>query len=500
MNYKGKSVLLLGSYIDTRKSSKTFVLTENAKLWDISLKGALTTALTECEKSVAEEKVKIFHFEDPLTDEILKGFDRVAVAYLGPLCVPKGVENVDKRIDNLMRGISSALRLLTTRLFTDIYIESCGNPKIVGTAAALTLPDYFLLNRNLEPQIHIKYFDKNHQEGKREFEQGIILGNGQTLAQLLMKSTSLSDFISTVQTFLQKINVPVIKRDKNWIREKKMEALLSASVGSVEDPVILEIACKSLNAGVKPLILVSKATPYEHSSLALKNKPDLQEFPFKTSMGGASSLVGCLYSLCKLQVRVYVHCILVLVCQQQTEVVSRCENIICTMNGTTIQLDYPRPEGRLIMADALCYADTFDAAAIVDVTSIASYVDELIGNSYVAVFTRDDLLFKLIQQASCTSGEKIWRLPLYDCFNEFLKTTKSANICCVGESEKTAIACKLAAFLCEFVKSNDSWAHLDISAVCQCTGKKEYLNDWATGRSTRLLTEFCVEYFKKGGK
>lgn len=214
-----------------------------------------------------------------------------------------------------------------------------------------------------------------------EYNVGIFLGQGQKVAQQLMKSTSVLEFTKNTKSYLREFNIKIVERDHLWMKENKMKSLLSTSKNSNEFPVILEIKFNISSKDIKKLMLVGKATPYESSLFPLSDKPELRQFQHRSGMGGASSIVGSLYALCKLQALVQIHCIIAIVSNQLHEKPNKKGNVTYAMNGTSIEINSPEAEGRLIMADLLCYANTVDSSAIIDVTTLSSKLKQLIFNS-----------------------------------------------------------------------------------------------------------------------
>lgn len=187
-----------------------------------------------------------------------------------------------------------------------------------------------------------------------------------------MKSTSVLEFTKNTKSYLKEFDIKIDERDHLWMKENKMKSLLSTSKNSTEFPVILEIKFNISGKDIKKLMLVGKATPYESSLFPLSDKPELRQFQHRSGMGGASSIVGSLYTLCKLQALVQIHCVIAIVSNQLHDKPNKKGFVVYAMNGTSVQMDSPEAEGRLIMADLLCYANTVDSTAIIDVTTLSS--------------------------------------------------------------------------------------------------------------------------------
>jgi aminopeptidase len=166
------------------------------------------------------------------------------------------------------------------------------------------------------------------------------------------------------------------------------------------------------------------------------------------------------------------------------------------MNGKTIQVDNTDAEGRLILSDALCYAETFQPMGIVDMATLTGAMMVALGSSATGVFTNSKLFWESMHQAGGRTGDRVWRMPLFRHYTKQVTESHLADVNNIGTSGRYGGACTAAAFLKEFVK-NENWMHMDIAGVMSNSSDVPYLGKGMSGRPTRTVTEFLSIIQKK---
>lgn len=166
-------------------------------------------------------------------------------------------------------------------------------------------------------------------------------------------------------------------------------------------------------------------------------------------------------------------------------------DVVRAKNGKTIQVDNTDAEGRLILADALCYAHSFKPRAIINAATLTGAVDVALGSAAAGVFTNSDWLWERLQKASIVTGDRVWRMPLFQHYTKQITECALADLNNVGKYSRSGGACTAAAFLREFVTA-DHWAHLDIAGVMTNKDEIPYLRKGMSGRPTRTLVEFVA--------
>ena len=165
-------------------------------------------------------------------------------------------------------------------------------------------------------------------------------------------------------------------------------------------------------------------------------------------------------------------------------------DVVFAMNGKSIQINNTDAEGRLVLADALCYADTFQPELVVDIATLTGAAKTAIGQSASVVFSTSDDLFAKLQKAGQLTGQRVWRFPLYSDYVS--KTSNSILADMVNQSKDSSggSACIAAAFLSQFTKC-ENWIHMDIAPTKTISGDCNYMSKGMSGGPVRSLLAFA---------
>jgi leucyl aminopeptidase len=271
--------------------------------------------------------------------------------------------------------------------------------------------------------------------------------------------------------------------EKEQMEKLGMGALLSVAKGSREAPKLIIAEYKGANAKQKPVVLVGKGITFDSGGISIKPAATMDEMKF--DMCGAASVLGALTACAELQLPINV-----------IGVIPSCENlpdgaankpgdIVTSMSGQTIEILNTDAEGRLILCDALTYSERFEPDSVVDVATLTGACVIALGRHASGVMGNHHPLVHELINAGKTSGDRAWELPLWDDYQDQLKSN-FADIPNVGGREGGAITA--GCFLSRFTKKFN-WAHLDIAGTAWLTGKEK----GATGRPVPLLTQFLID-------
>lgn len=296
------------------------------------------------------------------------------------------------------------------------------------------------------------------------------------------------DFLGKcAQTLAKKHRLRVTVRDEKQIRKLKMGALLAVGQGSTNPPRFITLEYKGGGKSA-PVALVGKGVTFDTGGISLKPGAAMDEMKF--DMCGAATVFGVMQALALARLPINV-----------TGIVPTCENmpdgravkpgdVITAASGKTIEVLNTDAEGRLILADALHYADTLRPAAVIDIATLTGACVIALGDHNSGLMGRGEKLLTALQAAGEASGDTCWRLPLGKKYQQQLKTDYAdiANI--GGRSAGTITA---ACFLSRFTECKQ-WAHLDIAGTAWNGGKR------ATARPVRLLMQYLATAAGKAGK
>lgn len=268
------------------------------------------------------------------------------------------------------------------------------------------------------------------------------------------------------------------------IQEMGMNALLSVAQGSTAGAYLIELQYHGAsNTEDKPVVLVGKGITFDSGGISLKPGAAMDEMKF--DMCGAASVIGTFAAAVKLNLPLNL-----------VAIIPTCENmpsgnavkpgdIVQAMNGLNIEVLNTDAEGRLILCDALTYAERFQPKAVIDVATLTGACIIALGHVAQGVLGNNQQLIDHLLQAADSINDKTWQLPLFEEYKEQLKSN-FADLQNIGGRPAGTITA--AAFLSYFTESY-SWAHLDIAGTAWNSGN----NKGATGRPVPLLLEYLIQ-------
>ncbi|MCL6555822.1 MAG: leucyl aminopeptidase [Burkholderiales bacterium] len=256
-----------------------------------------------------------------------------------------------------------------------------------------------------------------------------------------------------------------------------MGAFLSVAKGSRQPPKLIVLRYEGGNKGRKPLVLVGKGITFDAGGISLKPAAEMDEMKF--DMCGAASVLGTFKALGLSRLPLNV-----------VGIIPACENlpdgaankpgdIVTSMSGQTIEILNTDAEGRLILCDALTYAERFQPEAVVDIATLTGACVIALGHHASGLFSTSDSLARELLQAGEEAWDRAWHMPLWEDYQEQLKSP-FADMANIGGRPAGAVTA--ACFLSRFARKYD-WAHLDIAGTAWKSGQEK----GATGRPVPLL-------------
>ncbi|WP_019938522.1 leucyl aminopeptidase [Bordetella sp. FB-8] len=279
------------------------------------------------------------------------------------------------------------------------------------------------------------------------------------------------------------------------LEQKQIEALgmgsfLSVARGSYEPPrfIVLRHAGKAPAAKTKaktpagPVVLVGKGITFDSGGISIKPAANMDEMKF--DMCGAASVLGTFRALAELDLP-YEVIGLVASCENMPSGrANRPGDVVTSMSGQTIEILNTDAEGRLVLCDALTYAERFKPAAVIDIATLTGACVVALGSVNTGLFASDDELADALLAAGKQTLDPAWRMPLDDAYQEQLKSN-FADIANIGGPKAGAVTA--ACFLSRFTKAYP-WAHLDIAGTAWKSGNDK----GSTGRPVPLLAQYLL--------
>ncbi|MEN6629479.1 MAG: leucyl aminopeptidase [Sulfuricella sp.] len=262
----------------------------------------------------------------------------------------------------------------------------------------------------------------------------------------------------------------------------KMGSLLSVARGSRQPAKLIVLQYQGGNKKQKPLVLVGKGITFDSGGISLKPGAEMDEM--KYDMCGAASVLGAFQAVAQLKLPINLVGIIPATENLPDGNASKPGDIVTSMSGQTIEILNTDAEGRLILCDALTYAERFDPEAVVDIATLTGACVIALGGQASGLLSNHDALARELLHAGEHTGDRAWQLPLWDEYQEQLKSN-FADMANIGGRQAGTITA--ACFLSRFAKKYD-WAHLDIAGTAWKSGKEK----GATGRPVPLLVHFLI--------
>lgn len=268
-----------------------------------------------------------------------------------------------------------------------------------------------------------------------------------------------------------------------------MHSFLSVSKGSDEPEKLIILKYQGAKESEAPHILVGKGITFDSGGISIKPGAAMEEM--KYDMGGAASVIGTMHTLSILAPKINVIAIIAAAENMPSARASKPGDVITSMSGKTIEIINTDAEGRLVLADALTYAERFEPASVVDIATLTGAVIVGLGCHPTAVYANDDALSKELLDAGLQAWDRGWPMPLWENYEEEI-STPFADLRNTGNVGRAGGSITAAIFLKAFAEKY-TWAHLDIAGTAWISGK----NMGSTGRPVPMLTHYLLNKINK---
>ncbi len=286
---------------------------------------------------------------------------------------------------------------------------------------------------------------------------------------------------------LEKLGVEIEVLDEDEMRAHGMGALLGVAQGSARRPKLLIMKWNGTgDAGAKPVLFVGKGVTFDSGGISIKPAAGMEDM--KWDMGGAGAVAGAMMALAGRKAKAHVVGVCGLVENMPDGNAQRPGDVVTSMSGQTIEVVNTDAEGRLVLCDAMWYAqERFKPEIMVDLATLTGAMIVALGNEHGGLFSNDDKLAADLASAGQDTGDKLWRFPLGDAYNKMIDS-QIADMKNAGARNAGSITA--AQFLGRYVKDGVKWAHLDIAGMVWAASAGNLWDKGATGYGVRLLDRF----------
>ena len=300
-----------------------------------------------------------------------------------------------------------------------------------------------------------------------------------------------SDFARAAKRMARGGGLKIRALGKREIQREKMGGLLAVNSGSARPPVFL-IGEYRPRRRKGTAVLVGKGITFDSGGISIKPAAAMGEM--KYDMMGAATVFACLRAARELSLPVRVVALAPLTENLPSGTACRPGDILHMRNGKTVEVENTDAEGRLVLADALSYAERFRPDVLLDYATLTGAVLVALGQECAGLMTPDDDLARELLEAGEETGERLWRLPVWDDYRDNLKSEWADMKNTGGRPAGTVNA---AVFLKEFVPPGVPWAHIDIAGIAHFEKEHSGYDPGATGFGVALTMEFLKRRFGK---
>jgi leucyl aminopeptidase len=476
--------LVLGVYKGGARAGAE--LTASARRVDQSAKGALRLAAQDISAK-------------PGATLLMRDVSGVAAQRILLVCLGERGEFGETRFRDAVRASGMALRDLAAKEAAFFLVDvKAGNRPLSWNVrqAALGLRDAFYRFDQMKSQkkaaapalAHVVLPLTTSSELEQALAEAVSTADGtdlaRTLGNLPPNLCTPSYLAEEARRLARQFKLGIEVLERKDMERLGMGALLAVASASHQPPKFIVLRYSGGAKSRKPIVLVGKGITFDTGGISLKPAGEMDEM--KYDMSGAGSVLGAIRALAGMRAPVNVVAIVPSCENMPGGASTRPGDVVTTLSGQTVEILNTDAEGRLILCDALTYAERFDPEAVVDVATLTGACVIALGHVASGLFCNDERLGSEIREAADEAWDRVWPMPLWDDYQEQLRSN-FADMANIGGRPGGSItaACYLSRFARKF-----RWAHLDIAGTAWRSGREK----GSTGRPVPLLVRFVMRH------
>jgi leucyl aminopeptidase len=323
---------------------------------------------------------------------------------------------------------------------------------------------------------------------------GQIIAEGQILVRELAATPS-NDL--TPRTYVEQISELIKGRkirmkvlDEKQIAQEKMGGLIGVAKGSIEPPRFVILEYNGASASQKPIVLIGKGVTFDAGGISLKPAADMHEM--KGDMTGSAVVIASIIAASRLKLPLNIVALTPLAENMPSGTALKPGDILTMRNGMTVEIINTDAEGRLILADALDYANKFKPQVVIDIATLTGAALFILGYAGAPILGNNRQVMNRLRSAADATSERVWELPIWDDHRDQMKGTIADLVNQGGRAAGTIAA---TAFLENFV-GDWPWAHIDIAYVDMEPKGRPYIQRGNTGIGLRLFVQMLRDWKK----
>jgi leucyl aminopeptidase len=394
----------------------------------------------------------------------------------------------------LLVGGGKAKSFSATELRKVAEAEAAVKAIVEGALVGNFDPDTYKSDRKDQAVESVTVVASGNQKALQQaVDEGRIIGESQNFTRELVNEPSNrmtpTILAQRAQEMSKEVGLKCEVHGADKIKELKMGAFWGVAQGSDEPPALIVMRYEPAGAPEKPVLgLIGKGITFDTGGISIKPADGMEKM--KYDMAGGAAMIGAMRAIAQLKPKIKV---IGIVCATENMPSGKAQkpgDIQTAMSGKTIEIINTDAEGRLVLADGLCYARQLGCTHLIDAATLTGAVVVALGYTNAGVFASDDDFYNRFKTAIDKSGEKMWRLPLGD---EYLDAMRSQIADLQNTGGRWGGASTAAAFLKEFAEDTP-WIHLDIAGTAWMENEKPWIAKGPSGIAVRSLIEFAREF------
>jgi leucyl aminopeptidase len=334
----------------------------------------------------------------------------------------------------------------------------------------------------------LAYSDEEAEEMRSGADVGRIVAEAENLARELAAKpgnvATPSHLADVARTIAEEGGMEITVFDRAGMEAEGFGGMLAVAAGTEEEPRFIVMEYRGGAEGEAPVALVGKGVTFDAGGISIKPAQKMEEM--KYDMSGAAAVLGAMQAIARLRPRVNVVALVPATENLLSGKATKPGDILRMYSGKTVEVINTDAEGRLILADALAYAQRYEPQAVVDAATLTGAVVIGLGHEAIGLMGNDGDLMDEVRAVGERTGERCWPLPLWD---EFRKQIESDVADIKNSGGRPAGSITAGWFLKEFV-GDVPWVHLDVAGTAYRDEPAPYLRKGPTGVPTRLFIEW----------
>jgi leucyl aminopeptidase len=388
------------------------------------------------------------------------------------------------------KGIRSFAFLAPENIKSDEAVKVIVEGAFVGNFD----PDTYKSDRKEQKIDSITVVARGDQDRlQKAMEEARIVGESQNFTRELVNEPSNrmtpTILAERARKMAQEVGLKFEAYGADKIKELKMGAFWGVAQGSDEPPALIVMRHEPADAPATPVLgLVGKGVTFDTGGISIKPADGMEKM--KYDMAGAAAMIGAMRAIALLKPKVRVTAIVCATENMPSGKAQKPGDIQIAMSGKSIEIINTDAEGRLVLADGLCYARQLGCTHLIDAATLTGAVVVALGYVNAGIFANDEKMYERFHHALEKAGEKFWRLPLDEEYKENIRSN-IADI--VNSGGRWGGAVNAAMFLKEFAEDTP-WLHLDIAGTAWMEENKPWIAKGPSGIAVRSLVEFAREF------